>query len=405
MAQTKLKLTLATSALLGSTLPAMAQDMCGGAGAGGQWIGGSEDASDIAASDTFKEQMALVLGGNQYVSLFSLSAPSSVRIEAQGRGSGDPYIDIVNGDGDIIASDDDSGGEGASRAELDLDAGNYCMIMASYDGAPMTAFVRVGLDSHEALTPGITTDAPLPEAVEGGGSCADAPSMGILNGPLVYEASAEAAPYLRFTLAEETPISVLASNEDADPTITLFDIAENYLDENDDFIGLDSRIDMEDPLPAGEYCISLGALSDTSLPIVVEVQEYDPVAAQAGLYDRGEAAPPMDGSHPFEHLGALQGRVLLDADINETTSWFAIDTDSGLLVIEAVSGDGAGDPSVVLFDDFGRQIALNDDFGGSYDSFLAAPVNSGTYMFGVKQVEAGVTSKIRIGLQRYVPAK
>jgi len=345
-----------------AALPAFAQDFCGGASAGGQWIGGNQDASDIATADAHKEQMALVLGGNQYVSLFSLSAPAAVRIEAQGRGNGDPYIDIINPAGDLIASDDDSGGEGASRAELDLDAGDYCMVMSSYDGGAMTAFVRIGLQDHEPLTPGIS-DAALP-ASEAAGSCADAPSMGTLDGVLASEQSAASAPFLRFTLAQDTPITVTASNEDADPTIALFDPTDAIVDENDDYNGLNSQIDVTDPLPAGDYCIEVGALNADSLPILVEVSAYDPVAAQLGLYNRGEQSPPLDGSYPVSDLGTLENRIRLSADISDTATWYSVDlAEGGLIVIEAVSADGQGDPWVVLFDDFGRQVALNDDFG------------------------------------------
>lgn len=395
-------LAVLSATLLGIASPVAAQELCGGAGAGGQWIGGSEEASDIASADTFKEQMALVLGGNQYVSLFNVSEAASVRIEAQGRGSGDPYIDIINESGDVIASDDDSGGEGASRAELDLDAGIYCMTMASYDGAPMTAFVRVGLQGHEALTPGVS-DTP---SAEGEGSCTDAVDLGTLDAGLSFEESVDAAPFLRFTLASDMAITLTASNEDADPTITLYDAEENYLDENDDFVGLNSRLDMADPLPAGDYCIGLGALNDTSAPILVEVSEYDPVAAQNGLYDRGEQAPPLDGTYPVISLGELDTRLRQDGQVTDTAIWYSVDiTQPGLLVIEAVSISPEGDPWLALFDDFGREVGINDDFGEGYDSFLAARVTAGTYMIAVKEISAGTTSKIRIGLERYIPAK
>jgi len=234
---------------------------------------------------------------------------------------------------------------------------------------------------------------------------ADAVDLGVLGDTLNYATSVDAAPFLRFTLDREMPITITANNEDADPTVTLYDASDNYLDENDDFTGLNSRLDMSEALPAGDYCIGLGALNDTSLPIEVEVLEFDPVAAQNGLYDRGEAAPPLDGSYPVDHLGALSGRVLLDYDISDSASWFAIDTDSGLLVIEAVAMGDEGDPWLALYDDFGREVAINDDFGGTYDSFLAARVSAGTYLVAVKQVSAGTTGKVRLGFERYLPAE
>jgi len=137
-------------------VPAFAQDAaCNGLGANGQWIGGAEASSDIATAADYQEQMALVLSGNQYVSLFSLSAPTTVRLEAAGRGSGDPQIDLIDGTGAIILSDDDSGGNGSARAEVALDPGTYCVSLNSFDGSPMTAFVRMGRLDQEPLTEGI----------------------------------------------------------------------------------------------------------------------------------------------------------------------------------------------------------------------------------------------------------
>ena len=131
--------------------PAAAQDTrCGGEGTSGQWIGGSPEASDIATTDSFGEQMALVLNGNRFVGLFSLSAPADMRIEAAGRGNGDPTLTLLGPDGTEIATDDDSGGNGAARIEMALEPGDYCAVVRSFDDTPMTAFVRVGRAEMEA---------------------------------------------------------------------------------------------------------------------------------------------------------------------------------------------------------------------------------------------------------------
>jgi len=78
------KSILMNTALIGAisafAVPVAAQDLCGGAGTGGQWIGGSQEASDIASADSYQEQMALVLGGNSHVALFSVSEQASVRV-------------------------------------------------------------------------------------------------------------------------------------------------------------------------------------------------------------------------------------------------------------------------------------------------------------------------------------
>ncbi|WP_019955599.1 DVUA0089 family protein [Yoonia vestfoldensis] len=393
-----LKTTAMSIALLGLASPVLAQSLCGGAGTGGQWIGGDEASSDISTTDTYREQMALVLGGNDYVALFSLSQATDVRLEAAGRGSGDPLIDLLAADGSLILSDDDSGGNAASRAETSLEAGTYCMAMRSYDGGPMTAFVRIGRQEHEPLTDGINTQGDPGIS----GSCAEAVPIGPLGSTV--NGSATDTPYWSFTLDEPTAISITAVNESADPVITLYDAAENYITENDDFDGLNSRIDRTEPLAAGTYCINVTALSDETLPITLSVSAYDPAAALIAIYDRGEAAPPLDGTVPVTDLGLLGTRVRQDVNASSRTSWFTVDVDSSsLLMIEAI-GNSNSDPVLVVYDDLGREIGQNDDYGGSLDSLIAARVQPGTYIIGVRKYDDGV-GLIRLLVERYVPAQ
>ena len=395
---------------------AAAQDLCGGIGANGQWIGGGEANSDISTADSYREQMALVLSGNEYVSLFSVSAPTTVRVEAAGRGNGDPLIDLLDSSGNVLLSDDDSGGNGAARAETPLGPGTYCMSLVSYDGAPMTAFVRIGRPEHEPLTEGGAVEPTTAQANPDGpltvtppsdtsSSCADASSLGTLDGPLTGTGSVTANRFWSFTLAQPAAVSITATNESADPVLTLYDGAETYLAENDDFDGLNSRIDMTSALPAGEYCIEVAALSDENLPIDIVVDTYDPEAALAGLYARGEAAPPLDGSYPVTDLGALSNRLRQDSNLTDQTSWFAIEVDqSGLVLIEAIAAGGNGDPWLIMFDDLGREVAQNDDYGDGLDAQLTARVTPGTYLVGAKQVGAGTQGFVRLLFERYIPA-
>ena len=274
-------LALGFSAL---ALPAAAQGLCGGVGDNGQWIGGTEDMSDITTATNYMEQMALVLMGNEYVALFNVSAATDVRVEAEGRGAGDPVIDLRNATGDIVLSDDDSGGNGASRGEMFLDPGTYCLSMRSYDGTPMTGFVRVGLLSHEALTDGMTAieEPPIDEPYYGG-TCDLAAAIpmatgaidDMLAGGVTFTGTATDAPFLSFQLASDQMITVTAENETADPVIAIYDEYGNWIGENDDYNGLNSQIDITYPLYAGNYCVTLSALSDTSAPITVTVKAYD----------------------------------------------------------------------------------------------------------------------------------
>ncbi|MCB5199420.1 DVUA0089 family protein [Loktanella sp. TSTF-M6] len=403
---------IATSAIaLCAATPLFAQDAaCPAVGSNGQWIGGSAAASDIATMDSYGEQMALVLNGNRYASVFSLSAPTSTRIEAQGRANGDPVLTLYDPAGDEILTDDDSGGNGAARAEVDLDAGTYCAVITSYDGGPMTAFVRIGRTEMDPLTEGRgNMPDPDPGATgTAGAGCQDAVNFGTLasgGAPLSIATAAGETGYLSFDLTEAMPVTITAENEDADPLISLSGPDGENLGENDDFDGLNARLDIATPLAPGTYCIALNALSDEAAPIDVTVAAYDPEAALMGLYARGEAAPPLDGSVQITDLGTLETVLRADIDVGSDTQWFRLDVPAaGLMVIEANAIGPSGDPWLVVFDVAGREIAQNDDTPSGTDAQVMPRVNAETYLIGVKQV-GDRQGFVRLLLERFVPAQ
>jgi len=398
MTRLNLRTTVIASLMLGVASPALAQDICGGFGDSGQWIGGDEASSDITTADAYREQMALVLGGNDYVSLFTLSAPTDVRVEAAGRGSGDPIIDLLDNTGGIILSDDDSGGNAASRAETTLEPGTYCMSMRSYDGGPMTAFVRIGRQDQEPLTEGVDVGGSSDPA----GSCENATPFGALGTSV--SASVNETPFWSFELDGQTPITITAENETADPVITLYGPDDAYIDENDDYDGLNSRLEVTDNYAAGTYCLAVTALSDDNAPITVSIKEYDAEEALQTLYARGDAAPPLDGSIPVTDLGALTSRLRQDVQATEDVTWFSLDfDDAGLLVVEAIA-NGSSDPWLVVYDDLGRQIGQNDDYGDGLDSLVMARLQPGTYIIGVRQYDGG-QGFVRLLAERYVRAQ
>jgi len=79
--------------------------------------------------------------------------------------------------------------------------------------------------------------------------------------------------------------------------------------------------------------------------------------------------------------------------------------ENGLLLAEAVSVGDSGDPWLVAFDDLGRKVAQNDDYGEGFDSLVAARVNAGTYLVGVRQLEEGMTGDVRMVFERYTAAR
>jgi hypothetical protein len=162
---------------------------------------------------------------------------------------------------------------------------------------------------------------------------------------------------------------------------------------------------MATPLQPGTYCLALNALTDLNLPVTVSISAYDAQAAQAGLYERGEAAPPLDGSYPVTALGPLATRLRTDIQSTDVTTWFSFDVaEGGLVLIEAVT-NGQGDPTLILFDDFGRQISSNDDNGQTLDALVIARVMPGTYIVGVRQLGEGTQALTRMLFERYIPAR
>ena len=383
-----------------AALPALGEDanLCGGLGVNGQWLGGDEASSDITTSPAYIERMALVLMQNEFVGLFSVSQDGNYRIEAEGRGGGDTVLDVRNASGDIVASDDDSGGGASSRAENFLPIGTYCVSMRSFDSSPITGFVRAGRLDQEPLTPGIVP--PTNEA----GECDLSVAQALTFGQPVTNAWAEQNFY-SFQIDAPAAVTITAENQDADPTLKLFDASGSLLGNNDDFDGLNSRIDMADMLPAGQYCVALDVYGDGSLPITMTAKIYDAMEVQMNLYARGDASPPLDGSYPVKLLGELQTRLRQDVNVSGDAAWYTFDIyDSGLVLIEAIA-QGEGDPMLFMYDDLGRQIGHNDDNDGSLNSILTVRVQPGTYLVAVRQLDDQTQGPIRMVFERYVPAR
>lgn len=412
---------LATTAIVGlSAGMAAAQAVsCGGIGDAGLWMGGSPDTSDISTSAGPLTLTSLpVPPSGAAVTLFTMSAPGEVRLEAQPAGGGDSVIELYDEAGILLVTDDDSGGGWASRAETLLQPGNYCISTRGYAGGDLVTDVRIGRLEHETITEGLTGGFfggggdPFFVGVDACTSETAATPLG--NGPLdgvLFSGGASAVntitgvPYYRFTLNEAQAISIRAENPSADPYIYIFDGAGNLIAENDDYDSLNSRIDFTAPLDAGTYCIGMRSLSNPDLPVTVSVIGYDAQAALNELYATGDAAPPMDGSYPIIDLGVLPGRTVRDAQIaGRAAEWFAFEvTQQGVVVIDAVEVTDS-DPLIILYDDLGQEIAFNDDFGGSLNSQITARVQAGRYMLAVSQYSEGYQGIIRIALERYVPA-
>ncbi len=392
--------------VVASLLPASgyAQAIDCNSGVDGEWIAGDQISSNaISFMDTGPVDLNIVVPANgSHVALFEVEGTDSFRIEAISE-YGDTVLELRNENGLRIAEDDDSGGNGNARIETILDPGIYCVVTTGYDGTALEGQVRVGMQSQEPLS--TDTSSPYCDTMTSAVALADGAVDAMLSDGITVTGSVDEAPYYRFTLETAMPISLSARNEDADPVLYLFGPDGTLIMENDDYDGLDSRIDISYPLDAGDYCVGLRALNDTSLPITVNIFAYDEAAIMAEMYDRAEAAPPMDGTYPITDLGPLGARLRNDVTLQGVTSWFSIDVEaSGLLVLEGIAV-GDSDPYLVLFDDVGRELARNDDSGMGYDSLIATKVFPGTYLVGVTEASGGGTGTVRLVVERYVPAE
>ncbi|WP_224815103.1 pre-peptidase C-terminal domain-containing protein [Hasllibacter sp. MH4015] len=407
-----------TAALALSAAAASAQAVsCGGVGATGQWIGGSPEASDISTSEgpLFIAGLPIPAQGNNVV-YFSVSTPGEFRLEAQPNPTGDSVIEVYDANGTLVVTDDDSGGGLASRAETQLQAGEYCLATRGWAGGSLNADVQVGRLEHEAITQGLSGGF-----FGGGGSLfvgidpctSETPAIPLGTGPIDGQLgdgvsatnSTNGAPYYRFVLDSAQPVSITAENPSADPYIYVFDGNGTLLAENDDYQSLNSRIDFTSPLQPGTYCIGMRALSDPNQPVTLSVVEYDAEAALHQLYDIGDAAPPLDGSYPIVDMGELPSRSVRDQQISgRNATWFSFTVpEGGAIVIDAVEVTDS-DPLIILYNDIGQEIAFNDDSGGTLNSQIVARVNPGRYLLAVRQYSDSYQGIIRIATERYVPA-
>ena len=405
---TRFSFRAALLALVMSPLAAHAQAIDCQLGVDGEWIAGDQGSSNVVSfMDGAPVDLDISVPENgQHVALFEVEGTDSIRIEAVGINDSDPLIEIRNESGLRIAEDDDSGGNGNARIETVLEPGIYCIATSGYDGLAIDATVRVGVTSQEPLSDGpVDSSEPMCDASTPADWMSEGPVEDLLSSGLSVTGNGTDTRYFKFSLGTETALSILAENEDADPVLYLFDEYGDMIDTNDDYDGLNSRLDMSGALPAGDYCIGLAALSDEYAPIEVSLIAYDEAAIMGAMYDRAEASPPLDGSHPVENLGALSGRQRVDVNLSGATKWYAVDVDSsGLLVLEGIAV-GDSDPMLVLFDDVGREINRNDDAGGTYDSLIAAKLFPGTYIIGVTLAGGAGNGNVRLVMERYVPAE
>ncbi len=400
-------------------LPAIAQENeCGVAAAGASWMGGAAATSDIAVADaplTLTGQTSPA--GGQTTHLFSLSRAMEIRVEAAPQNDGDTVLTLYNGAGDLIVTDDDSGGDLAARAELSLGPGVYCLVVRGFANQPVTADIQVSHLNMAALTVGLaggfTGTEGMPPFVGVQPCVAATPAIPIVQGGAIIDDTLQTpvtatntvtdAPYYRFILTAQRPVSIRAENPGADPYIYLFDADGNLIAENDDYNSLNSRIDISDPpLTAGTYCVGMRALSNPDVPVTLTIRAFDTAAATAELYAQADAAP-IDGGYPVTDIGPLPSTFTRNLDVRGDRAVFLAFTvtEQRELLINADEVKDS-DPWIRLFDEQGNLVAENDDANGTLNSQIAQRLNQGRYYLGVRQYSTAYDGTIRISIQKFI---
>lgn len=414
--------TAAALALCALALPAAAQEVsCGGIGVGAPWLGGSRATSDIAVAPGPLSLSGMnVAQGTRGVALFTLSQPGEFRVEAAPSNEfGDTVLEVFDAQGNLVVTDDDSGGMLSSRAELPLQPGDYCLAVMGYAGGPVLADLQVsrlempamtqgllgGFAGTEGFPPFVGVQPCLPDtpATPLGQGAIDAT---LAQGGVNASNTIAGVPYYRFTLASPQPLTIRAENPNADPYIYVFDGRGQLLAENDDYESLNSRIDFTTALQPGDYCIAMRALSDPNLPVTVRVAGFDARAAAAEAYALGEASPPLDGSYPVQSLGVVGRGLTQDVTVpGAEAQWFMVEVaEYSLLIINADEVTDS-DPVLSVFDEFGRNLGFNDDANGTLNSELTVRTPPGRYLIALRQYSQGYQGIIRMGIQRFVPAQ
>ncbi|WP_298430573.1 hypothetical protein [uncultured Jannaschia sp.] len=403
---------LAAALLLAAALPAQAQEapICGGISLVGEWLGGTADGSDIATADApFDGSGAVPIAGH-LVRMFTLSAPAEIRVEVAARPEGDPYVTVFDAAGTQVGEDDDGGGDFAARAEMSLEPGSYCLAARSYESGVTEVDLRVGRADQAAMTaPAETTPAYQGEASGGCG----APDIAVLAERITAADLADGlsaggptgvTPAWALSLAEPLSLTLTGVSETGDPVLRLRDGTGRLLAENDDADGLNSRIDMTDPLPPGEYCLEVEDLNGSENDVFVEILSFDPDAERRREIAAGNMAPGPSDDTPIREIGILETVLVTEAQATTEAVWFSLNVAQGGLVLIEALGNGL-DPAVSLFDRAGRDMGRNDDGPNGLDAQLVTKLFPGEYLLALRMVGDGQSGPVRIVMERYVPAQ
>lgn len=382
---------LAAATLTGFGAPALAQEaeqpLCGGVQAA--FIGADGASSDVSDADDPLLTSLRAAEGNDALIAFRVGADSeSLRIEAQS--GGDPALELLTADGDLIAENDDTPESLNSRIETNLGRGDYCVRLISVGGGDIAATVQIGRQDQPRLlnetgrTGQINACDAQTATVPFGGDALDA---ALADGAVSIGQPGTDTGYYRFALSAAAPVTFRATSPTLDPHVRLFDQGGNLIAENDDADGTDSRLDFPSTLAPGSYCLGVAALSPAEGEITVSAETLDRDAFLQAAYRRGEIPPPADSGYPVQELDLIGTRdmvVLQDG----SAQWFRFSVETpSVVIVDAYGALVGGDPKLVLFGAGGQVVAENDDYEGGLDAKLGPVLlEPGSYRMALTDV-------------------
>ena len=312
----------------------------------------------------------------------SLSQGQTVVFDLQGEDTGqgtlsDPYLTIFDQFGNQVDSNDDGGSGYNSQLTFTAPAsGVYFVEARGFAGASGTYLLSAAPGA--AAPPPVADDYPADSSTPGF-VAVDGFATGVIE-------QADDADWFGLQLAAGQTVdlslegSATGGGDLNDPLMVIYDQFGNQLDRNDDGgEGLNSSLSFTAP-SAGTYYVSAEAFGASTGSYTLYVDDATPAQV-------GGKGPSDDYAGDASTTGFLSvgGSVSGNLEQIDDTDWFAIQLSAGQAIEVSLEGQptGAGslpDPVLAIFDQFGNEVAYNDDGGDSWNSLLTftAPA-AGTY--------------------------
>jgi hypothetical protein len=305
--------------------------------------------------------------GSPQVFTFVLREAQRVRIDLRRTGAGnsiDPYLELGDEFGSVIASNDDGGSGLDSRITQYLDSGRYTI--TAYDlGDDDTGGIQVEL---AGLGSGAIQGIPI--------AIGESISAYLMEGtPQEFTLEVPSAQRLQIDMMR-------GEGGDVDPYLVLADQYGNEIETNDDGgSGFDSRITRY--LEAGRYTITARDLfGGDAGPFRLEV-------VSQGSNPLGNGIPIAVGQAIDSFITNGQEQPFILTVEEETT-----------VVINLERGsDSTIDPYMTLSDSVGREIASDDDGGSGFNSRISQTLPPGSYLIIARDLGNNDSGSFRLSVE------